>query len=438
MGKVFELAANSFDKVELYTKSESKLSVRISDGKPKGGDGSSITEYALRAISGDKMGTAVTTSDSDTSLVERAKISLENQNTNAMEFSSAAPNTVEAFDPKVNEMTSEILMEEGLRISKIFSELAPEVKADVSISTVKKNIAIKNSLGFDHSFDKTEYNVGISTKSPKGFGETFKVKNGSTYQPMTQEDIEKLIEMHRISQNKVKGIKGKLPVIFSGNAMGALMLRVLAGVNSDIVLKGISPVKDKMGELVFADHVTIRDDGTLKGGLGTCAFDDEGTPSSNTILYENGRLNSFLADINSAKKLNMAPTGNSFKRTMFSEDIEDQPSIDASNLLIEGNTMSDEDLIKQVKQGIYVSSVMGAHTGNINAGDYSLNVSSGYLIEDGKIVGKVENTMVSGNVYQDFKNIVALGTELKPMLAIFFSLGYSPDVLFKDISVVVD
>lgn len=438
MGKVFELAANSFDKVELYTKSESKLSVRISDGKPKGGDGNHITEYALRAISGDKMGTAVSTSDSDDSLVERAKISLENQNTDAMEFSNAIPKNVEAFDHKIDKMTSEMLMEEGLRISQIFKELAPDIKADVNISTTKKSIAIINSVGFDHSYSKTEYNVGISTKSPKGFSETFKVKNGSTYQPMTKEDIENLIESHRISQNRVKGIGGKLPVIFSGNAMGALMLRVLAGVNSDIVLKGISPVKDKMGELIFAEHVTIRDDGTLKGGLGTCAFDDEGTPSANTILYKNGRLNSFLADITSAKKLGIEPTGNSFKRTMFSEDIEDQPAVDASNLLIEGNTVSDAELIRQVKQGIYVSSVMGAHTGNINAGDYSLNVSSGYLIEDGKIVGKVENTMVSGNIYQDFKNIVALGTELKPMLAIFFSLGYSPDVLFKDISVVVD
>ncbi len=438
MGKLFDQAIKSFDEAELYTKTEKRISIRLSGHQPKGGDGSNITEYALRAVKNNNMGTAVATSESDLSIIQRANISIENQTTTPVNFSNANPTDVLAFDQRVNDMTSDELMQEGLRISDLFKEVAPDVAPDISITSVNKNLHIQNSAGFNENYNKTQYYVHMSTKSPKGFMETFKTKNGSFYQDITVEDIQRVVAMHRIAQNRVKGIGGKLPVIFSGSAMGSLILRVLAGVNADMVLKGISPVKDKMGELVFADHLTIRDDGTLKGGLGTCPFDDEGNPSQNTFLYKNGVLNSYLADLASAAKLSMTPTGNSFKRTMFSEDIEDQPSLEASNVLIEGFTLPDEELFKQVKKGIFVDSVMGAHTGNINAGDYSLNVSNGYLIEDGQLVGKIQDTMVSGNIYNDFKNIVALGTELRPMNAIFFTLGYSPNVLFKDLSVVVE
>ncbi|QNO16043.1 TldD/PmbA family protein [Alkalicella caledoniensis] len=438
MGKIFELASKNFQEAELYIKSEKKLSIRLSGDQPKGGDGSRITEYALRAVKNNNMGTAVTTSEEDISIVERAEISLANQTTVPVKFSNSTPASVCCEDSTVSNMKSEELLEEGLRISKLFAEVAPNIKPEISLTAVTKNIAIQNTAGFNANYNKTLYNVGVSTKSPKGFNEVYHVKNSSSFQPITGEDVEKLISMHKIAQNRVKGIGGKLPVIFSGKAMGSLILRVLAGVNSDIILKGISPVKDKMGEQVFSQNITIRDDGTFKGGLGTCAFDDEGTPGQNTLVYENGVLRSYLADISSATKLGINPTGNSFKRTMFSEDIEDHPSVEASNIIVEGLTVADDELFKEVKRGIFVESVMGAHTGNINAGDYSLNVSSGYLIEDGKLVGKVQDTMVAGNIYEDFKNVVSMGTELQPLMAIFFSLGYSPNVLFKDISVVVE
>ena len=438
MANIFELASKNFQQAELYTKSEKKYSVKLSHDQPKGGDGSSITEYALRVVNNNNMATAVATSEDDSSIIERVGISLANQTTPPVNFSNSTPSSTLCYHDIVDAMNSEHLLEEGLKIAKLFAEVAPDIKPDISLTAATKNIAIQNTAGFNSNFNKTQYNVGISTKSPKGFNEVSHAKVGSYYEPITKEDVEKLVSMHRVAQNRVKGIGGKLPVIFSGKAMGSLILRVLAGVNSETVLKGVSPVKDKIGEQLFSQNITIRDDGTYKGGLGTCAFDDEGTPGQNTLLYENGILISYLADISSADKLGINPTGNSFKRTMFSEDIEDQPSVDASNIIVEGLTMTDEDLLKQVKRGIFVESVMGAHTGNINAGDYSLNVSSGYLIEDGKLVGKVQDTMVAGNIYEDFKNVVAVGTQLQPLMAIFFPLGYSPNVLFKDISVIVE
>nr|WP_278244902.1 metallopeptidase TldD-related protein [Fervidicella metallireducens] len=110
--------------------------------------------------------------------------------------------------------------------------------------------------------------------------------------------------------------------------------------------------------------------------------------------------------------------------------------MDSTNMLISGLNVPDDDLIKGIERGIYVDSVMGAHTGNMVAGECSLNISCGYLIENGRFTGKVMDAMVAGNIYETFKNISAMGTRLEPMDAIFYSIGYSPAVLFKEISVV--
>jgi len=79
---------------------------------------------------------------------------------------------------------------------------------------------------------------------------------------------------------------------------------------------------------------------------------------------------------------------------------------------------------------------MGAHTGNVNRGDFSLNISSGYLIENGELQGQVKGAMIAGNIYDLFKNVEAIGTHYEVMRSIFYHMGYSPMVLFKEASIV--
>jgi PmbA protein len=218
--------------------------------------------------------------------------------------------------------------------------------------------------------------------------------------------------------------------------MGSLMTRLLAGVNGGNIIKGVSPLEGKIGQKILPDNITIRDNGRMDYGKGSCPFDDEGCPTNNTVLVENGVLKNYLVGVSEGEKLNMKSTGNSFKRTMYSKDIEDAPSIDSTNFLIEGNNISDEELISGIEKGIYIDFVMGTHTGNIVAGEYSLNIGIGYLIENGKITGKVMDAMVAGNIYEDLMKIQAIGTRTEAMSVVFYTMGYSPAVLIKDLSVV--
>lgn len=432
-----------FDKVQklaeggdLYKKEEQSFEVDLLQGVVHKINGKKTVDVALRIVKDNNMGSAVATSIEDNSIIDRALTSCKYQKQTPVAFRNSTPSIVKCFDETLVNLTLDDMVGEGQRILQMFKAQAPEIVPDVHLKNVKRNIHIINSAGFDNSYDKTEYTLGLATKTAKGFMEVYQTLEGASFGQLSEQDIAAMIFKHKISQNRVGIETGKLPVIFSGKAMGSLMMRFLAGVKASNVLKSLSPLEGKLGEEIFAKGVTIRDNALLDWGMGSCAFDDEGIAATDSLLVQDGVLKGYLVSCSDAEKLQLEPTGNSFKRTLFTQDIEDAPALDSTNLMIEGVNLPDEELIRGIQKGIYVDSVMGAHTGNIIAGEYSLNIGCGYLIENGQFTGKVMDAMIAGNIYKDFKNIVALGTKLEPMRTIFYSIGYSPMTLFSELSIV--
>ena len=436
MKDLFNKIMQSSDAAELFKKEEEVTSIGILQGIVQKINGKKGFDVSLRLVKDGNMGSAVSTSLDDETIIERALLSCKYQKLDPVDFSDNTPTDVKCYDEKVISISVEDMVAEGERILELFKKYDKDIVPDIHIRKGVKNIHIVNSKGFDHNYSSTNYSVSMSTKTPKGFTEVGFEIDGANFNVISELDIMNLIHKHHISQNRVTVATNRMPVIFSGSAMGSLMMRLIAGVKAGNVTKKLSPLNEKLNEQVFSSAITIRDNGTLDWGLGTSAFDDEGIKSTDTMLIDKGILRSYLSSISEAKKMNITPTGNSFKRTMFTQDIEDSPSVDCTNLIIEGNSVPDEELIQSVKRGIFIDSVMGAHTGNIVAGDYSLNIGCGYLIEDGKLTGKVMDAMVAGNIYDDFKKISAIGTKQEIMRTIFYTIGYSPIVLFDELSIV--
>lgn len=423
---------------EIYKRGIEKTSISMNSGKVQQVDGKKTEEIALRIIKDNSMGTAVSTSIEDESIIERALISSRYQKSEPITFSSSSPSKVQCFDDRVERLSSEELVSEAKRINDIIYRIDPSIMTKIEAEKRVENIHIMNTAGFDHSYRKTNYSVGFYTKTQKGFVEVDCGLESAAFKDISEEQIMKVIKKHHVSQNRVSVKTGRMPIIFSGQAFGALMMRLLSGVNGSNIVKGISPLQGRIGEKIMADGITVRDNGILEYGFGTCPFDDEGVPTSNTVIVEDGVLKNYLIDTSDGKKLGIKSTGNSFRGTMFSKDIEDSPAIGSTNLVIEGKGIPDYELINSVDKGIYIDSVMGQHSGNIPAGEYSLNVGCGFLIENGKFTGKVMNAMVAGNIYEDLNKIMALGTEKENMAAIFYNIGYSPAVLFSDLNVIGD
>lgn len=436
MKKLFEKVVGKCDGAELYKKEEYITDIAILNGDIHSVNGNKTVGISLRINKDGRNGSAVATSLDDETIIDRAILSSKYQNEETITFKNLQASEVKCFDEKVKDLTVEDIKKEVQRILEIFKKYDENLIPEILIKRKVQNIHIINSSGFDNNYDKTEYEVIFGVKSKEGFLNGYYTMISADFKEISEQEIKEIVYKHKVSQNRVKVKTEKMPVVFSGSAMAAFMTRLLAGVNGGNVVKGVSPLEGKIGEKILPDDITIRDNGRMDFGKGTCPFDDEGCPTNDTVLVQNGILKNYLVSPSMEEKLDMKSTGNSFKRTMFTYDIEDQPAIDSTNFIIEGNNIPDEELIKDIKKGIYVDFVMGTHTGNIPAGEYSLNVACGYLIEDGKLTGKIMDVMVAGNIYEDLMKIEAIGTKLEAMRVVFYTMGYSPAVRFSELSVV--
>src|SRR5208282_5218542 len=148
---------------------------------------------------------------------------------------------------------------------------------------------------------------------------------------------------------------------------------IFEGVNGDSVYRGASFLAGKLGQKIAGNTVTIIDDGTIAGGFGTSPFDGEGVPTRRTVVIEKGVLNSYLLNTYTAKKLELATTGNA------SRGLAGTPGIGHGNFYLQPGEKSQEEIIRGVKQGLLVTEFLGFGV-NLVTGDFSRG-ASGIWIE---------------------------------------------------------
>jgi PmbA protein len=163
-----------------------------------------------------------------------------------------------------------------------------------------------------------------------------------------------------------------------------------------------------LGQQVAGENITVVDDGTMImdgiGGFGTSPFDGEGLPSRRTVLVENGILKNYVMNTYTARKLGMKSTGNA------SRGLAGNPGIGAGNFYLEPGTLTPEQIIGDVKSGLYVTETMGFGV-NLVTGDYSQG-ASGVWIENGELAYPVEEITIAGNLKDMYCSIVAIGNDL--------------------------
>ncbi len=181
----------------------------------------------------------------------------------------------------------------------------------------------------------------------------------------------------------------------------------MTAFNGKIVLEGASPIGNKLGQLVFDEKLRLWDDSTLAYRPSSCPCDDEGIASQRTPLIERGVVTNFIYDLQTAALAHTKSTGNGHR----GRGGVPAPSPSAF-IIAPGNTTFDE-MVSDIREGLVIEQLMGAEQGNVLGGDFSGNVLLGFKVENGKIVGRVKDTMVSGNIYQLLKQVAAIGNEPK-------------------------
>ncbi|HET6161149.1 MAG TPA: TldD/PmbA family protein [Dongiaceae bacterium] len=194
-----------------------------------------------------------------------------------------------------------------------------------------------------------------------------------------------------------KAATAKLPIVFDPRVANGLIGHFVGAINGASIARGTSFLKDKMGQRVFARGIRIIDDPHRPRGLRSKPFDGEGVVNKKRALIEDGVLTTWLLDCRSARQLGLTTTGHASRGT------SSPPSPSAANLYLEPGKMTPEQLMADIKQGFYVTELIG-HGINGVTGDYSRG-AAGYWIENGKLTYPVSEVTVAGNLKDMFQNL---------------------------------
>ena len=200
---------------------------------------------------------------------------------------------------------------------------------------------------------------------------------------------------------------GKMKVLLAGEAGGTVIHEACGhGLEADIVEKDHSIYRDKIGEKVAHDSVTMIDDPTIPCLYGSYRFDDEGTPARKNILIENGVLNNYLTDILSAGTSGLPLTGNGRRQSY-----RNIPVPRMSNTFLLPGDSDFESMLDKTDSGLLVRKMGGGEV-NPTTGDFVFYVSEAYIIKKGKVSYPVKGAILTGNGPAVLQNIIALGNDL--------------------------
>lgn len=200
---------------------------------------------------------------------------------------------------------------------------------------------------------------------------------------------------------------GEMPVVLGPGWCGVLLHEAVGhGLEGDFNRKQTSAFAGLMGKQVASKGVTVVDDGTIPNLRGSLSIDDEGTPTSRTVLIEDGILTGYIQDRLNARLMNMRATGNGRR-----EDFASQPMPRMTNTYMLGGKDKPDDIIASVKRGIYASHLGGGQV-DITSGKFVFSASEAYLIENGKITSPLKGATLIGNGPDALTRVTAIGNDM--------------------------
>ena len=295
-----------------------------------------------------------------------------------------------------------------------------------SFDTVTGRHVFANSLGFAGEYRSSYCSISVMPVAKEG---TIMERDYWHSSARRFSGIDQPEEVGRIAAERVIRRLGakkvetqKVPVIFEPRTARSLLDHVFDAIDGRSIYRSASFLAGKLGEKIAADSVTIIDDGTLPGLMGTSPFDDEGVPSRRTVVIENGVLRNYLLNSYAARKLGLHTTGNA------SRGVTGNAGISNGNFYLEKGSQSQQEMIRGVKNGFFVTELIGQGV-NIVTGDYSRG-AAGIWIRDGELAFPVSEVTIASTLQEMLAGIVGIGDDLR-----FRGSMESPTLMIREMTV---
>ncbi|MBW2624241.1 MAG: TldD/PmbA family protein [Deltaproteobacteria bacterium] len=309
--------------------------------------------------------------------------------------------TVKVYSDETLSLTREKMIQECQRIADALKAYNPDLFIECSADRTESETLLMTSGGVSHSNKRTHWGLGGFIQSTQG---TDMISTGTGRGWC---GLNEFFDPNAISERIVSDLtkaetladspQGKVTVFLPPLALARMISPVFIGTNGRNVAKGDSPLAGRLGEQVLAGNITILDDPHRDFASGSRSLDSNGIPTRKQTIFKNGILQRFLYDLDSAGLAKTEPTGNS-------------GSNPHSPHIVPGDRTS-EELLAGIKDGLFIRDLIGFGQSNITNGDFSSAVGLGFRVKNGKIVGRVKNTMIAGNIYDVFKENVQLSSD---------------------------
>ena len=255
-------------------------------------------------------------------------------------------------------------------------------------------VALATSTGFYGRYAGTSHSIGVAVLAGEGTAMERDYDHASARHSgdlRSAEDIGRHAGEKTIRRLNPRSMKSQsVPVVFHPDEAAGLLGHFSGAISGAAIARGVSFLKDRMGQAIFAPGISIIDDPHRVRGLRSKPFDGEGVANVRRALIEDGKLTSWLLDCASARQLGLETTGHAARGT------GGPPSPSITNLYLEAGKLPVRELIADIKQGFYVTELMGMGVNGVT-GDYSRG-AAGFWIENGEIAFPVSEVTIAGNL----------------------------------------
>jgi PmbA protein len=400
--RLLEIARRNADAVTVYGASETHDMVRFENGRLKTVDSGMNSGTALTLVKDGKQGFAYTRNLIDREgLVRDAVAALAGGVEAAGDL--PVPVRLPALDTAAEQTGGNAVLVDECRRTTDYLSSRVRGQSDLMADRRTGDVRVLTSSGVDARARSTHYFALAGVRYPGSYSGIWRVFNAKAVAPFPEADLKFIIDTYNASQKEVKGVPGRTRVLFLPDAVYALVWRLIDGTEAKSVYEKVSPLVDRVGDRVLSDKLTLADKPLDDSLPGARAFDDEGTPCRDLMLFERGVLKWFYNDRFYARKTGTEPTAHGYRG-----DVTSRPAASLEHLTISPGEHSFADMLKLMGRGVVAVIPLGAHSGNRLNGDYSIGLAPGLWVEDGAIVGRVKDAMVAGNVYEDLKNVIAV------------------------------
>ena len=410
--RLLELATVAHGNAEVFGVTSERRHVEFESNRPKNIGLNQSFGIALRTInSKGKIGFS-STSDTDKidDLVGRVSALSDYGAEAKFEFpSSSEYQSVESYDAATSDVTDEAMLDFGREaIDAVLSEF-PEALCSVDLSRTTGHQRLLNSSGVDAKHSYTACGFMMAVELIRGT-DMLSVWDGTvSTAPIGDPDVARIVGVLLTKLRNSEKIvdapsSDDIQVVFSPVGFNSTFIPPLvSGFNGKNVAAGSSPLIDRWGEKMLDERISISDDPLRPMTPATRSTDDEGIPARRINLVDNGVIGEPYLDLQTAGETGMPSSGSGMR------SVATTPSPSLSFLSMAGGNASSEEILGSVENGILVEQLLGAGQGNELGGDFRANLSLGFLIENGEVVGRVKDTMISGNVYDALNQVEAIG-----------------------------